>query len=180
MKKKTARSRKTHFPTPPTTPTPERQAKPDYEKIGKKRVRSDTLKTLYKTEKIGEPEIQAAQHWLSLWEMGMNGYCETAVCDDGTRLRLPGDKITFGFSQARALGKLGAFRRAEGREAHRTLILMLAQSLPFTLIGTRLYPLLAHDTARRKASVKCAEVLIALAFFWKMRVQDSFPVVDTG
>lgn len=153
----------------PQTPTPERAAKEDYVTQGKRRRRANTLKTLYKAQKIGDPEVQAAQRWLALWEMGMNGYCEPSPGQPENETYVTGNALTYRFSQAKALGKLGAFRRAEGLEAHRTLILMLAQSLPFVLLGARLYPTLSEERARKKASDACAEVLEKLAVFWGMK-----------
>ncbi|UMM63109.1 hypothetical protein [Aristophania vespae] len=145
-----------------TSPTLERTFKPDYEKIGKKRRRSDTLGALRNS--IGDDVIADAQLWIKRWELGENGYCDAHK--NLFSPTIPGNELTFIAFRARAWKHIRDFQKYAGQDRHRLLVQLLGYGWSFISIGRSRWPNTSENWARSKASDLCAETLIMLHKFW--------------
>lgn len=153
-------SRMTHITT---SPTRERTRKVDYETIGRQRRRANTLGAL--STRLKADVISEAEQWLKDWMLAEHGYLD--IMKNGGAPALAGNVFTFNSLQGKAWGRLNAFRRHAGRARHQLLVNMLGLGWSFTSLGSRLYPNLHPDNARKKAAEDCAATLEMLADFWQ-------------
>lgn len=145
-----------------TTPTRERTRKVDYETLGRRRRRANTLGAL--SSRLKAEVISEAEQWVKDWMLAEHGYLD--IMKDGGAPALAGNVFTFNALQGKAWGRLKAFRRHAGRERHQLLVNLLGLGWSFTSLGSKLYPNLHPDRARKKASDDCATTLEMLADFW--------------
>ncbi|POS61438.1 hypothetical protein [Parasaccharibacter apium] len=153
-------SRITHITT---TPTRERTRKPDYEIIGRRRRRANTLGAL--SSRLTADVISEAEQWVKDWMLAEHGYLD--IMKNGGAPAQAGNVFTFNALQGKAWGRLNAFRRHAGRARHQLLVNMLGLGWSFSSLGSKLYPDLHPDSARKKASEECAATLEMLAAFWQ-------------
>ncbi len=146
-----------------TSPTRERTRKADYEAIGRRRRRANTLGTL--ATRLKAEVISEAEQWIKDWMLAEHGYLD--IMKNGGAPALAGNVFTFNALQGKAWGRLNAFRRHAGRARHQLLVNMLGLGWSFTSLGSKLYPDLHPDNARKKASEDCAATLEMLAAFWQ-------------
>ena len=146
-----------------TTPTRERTRKADYEGIGRRRRRANTLGAL--SSRLKAEVISEAEQWIKDWTLAEHGYLD--IMKNGGVPAQAGNVFTFNALQGKAWGRLNAFRRHAGRARHQLLVNMLGLGWSFTSLGHRLYPDLHPDSARKKAAEECAATLEMLADFWQ-------------
>lgn len=150
-----------------TTPTRERTRKADYEGIGRKRRRANTLGAL--SSRLRAEVISEAEQWVKDWMLAEHGYLD--IMKNGGAPALAGNVFTFNALQGKAWGRLNAFRRHAGRARHQLLVNMLGLGWSFTSLGSKLYPTLHPDNARKKAADDCAATLEMLFAFWQEQRQ---------
>lgn len=143
-------------------PTKERMNKPDWEQVGKKRRRSDTLAALQ--PKVGDDVIAEAHRWIADWELAVNGYCDE-MKNSGSPA-IPGNVFTFNVLRGQKWLPIRAFCRHAGQETHMLLVQMLAHGWSFSSIGRSHWPELQERRQRQKAAEACESALLALHDFW--------------
>lgn len=150
-----------------TAPTRERTRKADYEGIGRRRRRANTLGAL--SSRLRAEVISEAEQWIKDWMLAEHGYLD--IMKNGGAPALAGNVFTFNALQGKAWGRLNAFRRHAGRARHQLLVNMLGLGWSFTSLGSKLYPELHPDSARKKAADDCAATLDMLSDFWQEQRQ---------
>ena len=146
-------------------PTKERVGKEDWEFVGKRQRRSDTLGAL--RSRVGDDVISEAQRWLADWELAVNGYCD--AMKNGGEPAVRGNVFTFNALRGKSWRPIKDFWRHAGQERHKTLVQMLAYGWSFSSIGRHNWPNLKPAWSRQKASEYCEETLIMLSVFMKER-----------
>ncbi|QCE35655.1 hypothetical protein FAI40_10130 [Acetobacteraceae bacterium] len=171
--KKTAAERKvTAHLMPDNKPTPERLLKEDYEKIGGKFLRSNTVSELERRGVISGDAVTAAKRWLVDFIFATEGYADflKEPLSDEAKEEIEkygyGNVVTFNLARAKASSKLLDVKRALGECSHRRLVLLLGEQISFTAIGRRLFPFSCPTRQRDKASIECAYILEQLAEFY--------------
>lgn len=144
------------------SPTPERQAKPDYEWCGKKRIKSNAVNALHMAGDISGEAVEAAKWWIADYVFAHNGHLDIlsgALPRDYER----GNVHTFAIARGRAAERISQVRERLGLCAHLRLEMLLARELSFSAMAETLYPVLGSTQGRTKASAQCALVLEQLA-----------------
>lgn len=144
-------------------PTKERMDKADWEVVGKRKRRSDTLGAL--RSRVGDEVIAEAKRWLENWELAVNGYCD--AMKNGGEPAVRGNVFTFNALRGKAWRPIKDFWQHAGQERHKTLVQMLGYGWSFSSIGQHHWPDLKPEWARKKASEYCEDTLIMLSVFMK-------------
>lgn len=150
---------------PSNAPTAERVVKDDYETLGTKRLKLNTVNALHKAGDIGGEEVSAARRWLEDFvfaEYGYADYLREPLDKDYIR----GNLHTFAVSRSHASARIGEVQDTIGLCAHIRLKMLLIDELSFSAMGRRLYPCKGKTEANAHARAQCSLLLEQLAGFY--------------
>ncbi|MBF0885525.1 hypothetical protein HKD30_06935 [Gluconobacter sphaericus] len=143
------------------SPTPERMAKPDFETVGGKRIKLNTVNALHMAGDIDGDAVNAARWWICDYVFANHGYLDI-LNDVLPSDYVKGDVHTFAISRGNAAERIGMIRDRLGLCAHVRLEMMLARELSFSAMGAALYPDLGKALQRGKVSAQCALIVAQL------------------
>lgn len=157
------------------SPTPERVAKPDFEKDYQGLfAKARTVQSLHSAREISGDAVTAASWWLSDFVFAREGYGDWLrdLAPDGY---LKGDVHTFSFQRGQASARVSRIRARLTEPAHELLVMLLADGMSFTAIAELKYPNRHSEKGRRLIRGQSALVLEQLAEYYSSRVQRGFP-----
>lgn len=168
------------WPIETMSPTPERVAKPDFEKDHHGLfARARTVQSLHSAREISGDAVTAASWWLSDFVFAREGYGDWLrdLAPDGY---LQGDVHTFAFQRGQAGARISRIRARLTEPAHELLVMLLADGLSFTAIAKLKYPCKHFEQGKRLVRGQAAIVLEQLAGYYAGRESVENKGVDNG